>query len=354
MITDIQQQEFYQALIDKNVHYEGLFFVGVKTTGIFCRPTCAARKPKFENCEFFRTAQEALLASFRPCIRCQPLSHPSQVSHLVRTLVDAVEADPLRRWKDHDFEKLSVDASTARRQFKKRFGMTFVEYARARRMGLALKQIRSGNTVIDAQLNTGYESSSGFRDAFSKIMGAAPTKFDKHYKILKCSWFDTKLGPMIAISDDEGLYLLEFVDRRGLEREIERLRLKTYAAIIPGSTGPIKSITLEIQSYFDGALTEFKTPLHLLGSPFQRLVWEELLRIPYGQTQTYAAQAEAIGKRTAYRAVANANGANQIAIVIPCHRIISSNGNLGGYGGGITRKKWLIDHEKQKLDLLHL
>jgi AraC family transcriptional regulator of adaptative response/methylated-DNA-[protein]-cysteine methyltransferase len=216
-------------------------------------------------------------------------------------------------------------------------------------MGLAMKQIRSGDAVIDAQLNTGYESSSGFRDAFSKIMGAAPTKFNQHHKMLKASWLDTKLGPMLAIADKAGLYLLEFVDRRGLEREVERLRLKTQAAIIPGITDPIKSITLELASYFDGRLTDFKTPLHLLGSPFQRLVWEELMRIPYGQTRSYATQADSIGKATAYRAVANANGANQLAIVIPCHRIINSNGDLGGYGGGITRKQWLIDHEKQGL-----
>ncbi len=272
-----------------------------------------------------------------------------QVSDLVRTLVEAVEADPSKRWKDRDFEELSVDASTARRQFKKRFGMTFVEYARARRMGLAMKQIRTGNAVIDAQLNTGYESSSGFRDAFSKIMGAPPTKFTQHHKMLKASWIDTKLGPMLAIADEAGLYLLEFVDRRGLEREVERLRLKTKAAIIPGSTEPIKSITRELTSYFDGTLTDFKTPLHLLGSPFQRLVWEELMRIPHGYTRSYIAQAKAIGKATAYRAVANANGANQLAIVIPCHRIINSNGDLGGYGGGVTRKQWLIDHEKQGL-----
>lgn len=346
MITEVQKQQFYQALLDKNIHYEGVFFVGVQTTGVFCRPTCSARKPKFENCEFYKTAQEALLAFFRPCMRCRPLSHPGQVSDLVRTLVDAVEADPSRRWKDRDFEELSVDASTARRQFKKRFGMTFVEYARARRMGLAMKQIRAGDAVIEAQLNTGYESSSGFRDAFSKIMGAAPTKFTQHHKILKASWLDTKLGPMIAIADETGLYLLEFVDRRGLEREVERLRLRTKAAIIPGTTDPIKSITLELESYFEGKLTQFKTPLHLLGSPFQKLVWDELMRIPYGQTRSYMEQAKSIGKNKAYRAVANANGANQLAIIIPCHRIINSNGDLGGYGGGITRKQWLIEHEK--------
>lgn len=352
MITAELKQEFYKALVDKNVDYEGVFFVGVKTTGVFCRPTCPARKPKFENCKFYKTAQEALLASFRPCQRCCPLSHPNQVSDLIRTLVEAVEADPSRRWKDSDFEALSVDASTARRQFKKRFGMTFVAYARARRMGIAFKQIRAGETVIDAQFNIGYESSSGFREAFAKIMGAAPTKVTKkvdngHHTILKASWLDTPLGSMIAISDETALYLLEFVERRGLEREVERLRLKTTAAIIPGNSDPIASIEAELKSYFAGTLREFQTPLRLLGSPFQMRVWEELRRIPYGITRSYLEHAELIGKPTACRAVANANGANQIAIVIPCHRIINSNGDLGGYGGGIKRKQWLIEHEKQ-------
>jgi len=345
MTTANYKGEYYQALLDKNSEYEGIFYVGVKTTGVFCRPTCPARKPKFENCEFFETAQQALLASFRPCQRCRPLSHPNHVSDLVQTLVDAVEENPEKRWKDRDFQELSVDASTARRQFKKRFGMTFVAYARARRIGLAMKQIRGGDTVINAQLDTGYESSSGFRDAFSRIMGAAPTLLGKR-NILKASWLDTKLGPMIAIADEDVLYLLEFVDRRGLEREVERLRQRTKSAIIPGTTPPIHSIENELSQYFDGELREFKTPLHFLGSPFQKRVWEELQKIPFGETRSYADIAAAIGKPTAFRAVANANGANQFAIIVPCHRVINTNGELGGYGGGIARKKWLINHEK--------
>ncbi len=347
MITKKNQKEYYQALIEKNSEYEGIFYVGVKTTGVFCRPTCPARKPKLENCEFFETAQQALLASFRPCKRCRPLSHPNQVSDLVQTLVAAIEENPEKRWKDEDFRKLSVDVSTARRQFKKRFGMTFVEYARARRMGIAIKQIRSGDSVIDAQLSTGYESSSGFRDAFSRIMGSAPTKSGKN-NILKAAWLDTKLGPMIAIADEEVLYLLEFVDRRGLEREVERLRLKTKSAIIPGRTAPINSIEKELKSYFSSEFNEFKTPLFLFGSVFQKQVWNELTKIPLGKTRSYAEIAKAIGKPTAFRAVANANGANQFAIIIPCHRVINTNGELGGYGGGITRKEWLINHEKNE------
>jgi AraC family transcriptional regulator, regulatory protein of adaptative response / methylated-DNA-[protein]-cysteine methyltransferase len=345
MMSDITH-EYYQALLDKNSEYEGVFYLGVKSTGVFCRPTCPARKPKFENCEFFETPQQALLASYRPCLRCRPLSHPNQVSELIQMLVNAVEDNPEKRWKDSDFEALCVDASTARRQFKKRFGMTFVEYARARRMGIAMKQIREGDAVIDAQLGAGYESSSGFRDAFSRIMGAAPTLMGQQ-KVLKASWLDTKLGPMIAISDEDALYLLEFVDRRGLEREVERLRLRTKSAIIPGRTAPIDSIEKELGQYFEGNLKEFKTPLFLLGSPFQQRVWDELRKIPAGNTRSYADIALAIGNPSAFRAVANANGANQIAIVVPCHRVINTNGELGGYGGGIARKKWLIDHERK-------
>lgn len=347
MFKNESVKEYYKALLAKNREYEGVFFVGVKTTGIFCRPTCSARKPKFENCEFFKTAQEALLASFRPCMRCKPLSYPNHQSDLVNKLVEAVEANPERRWKTQDFRSLCVDESTARRQFKKRFGMTFIEYARARRMGIAMKQIRSGEAVIDAQLEVGYESSSGFRDAFSKIMGAAPAKLAKHLVVLKASWLDTPLGPMLAIADEQFLYLLEFVDRRGLEREIERLRIKTQSAIIPGVTAPITQIQHELKAYFEGAIKSFETPITLLGSSFQKRVWQELTRIPYGQTRSYADQAKAIEHASAFRAVANANGANQLAIVIPCHRIINSDGKLGGYGGGISRKQWLIDHEKK-------
>ena len=163
--------------------------------------------------------------------------------------------------------------------------------------------------------------------------------------ILKATWLDSPLGPMLAIADEKELFLLEFVERRGLEREIERLSLRLKAAIVPGMTEPLRSIERELKSYFEGKLKKFETPLFLLGSPFQKKVWQALLKIPYGTTRSYAAQAVSMSEPKATRAVANANGANQLAIVIPCHRIINSNGELGGYGGGIARKEWLLQHE---------
>jgi AraC family transcriptional regulator of adaptative response/methylated-DNA-[protein]-cysteine methyltransferase len=344
MVTTVN--EYYQAMLDKNPTYEGVFYVGVKTTGIFCRPVCPARKPKFEHCEFYANAQAALLAGFRPCKRCYPLSPPQQVSSVVQSLVAAVEANPEKRWREADFRALHVDISTARRHFKKRFGMTFVAYARARRMGIAFHAIRKGGSVIEAQLASGYESGSGFRDAFARVMGNAPAHA-KESRILKAAWLDSPLGPMVAIADEESLYLLEFVDRRGLEREIERLRRKTKAAIVPGESAPLRQIEQEVQAYFAGTLHEFKTPMTWVGSPFQQQVWTGLQQIPYGETRAYAQLATALEMPNAVRAVANANGANQFAIMVPCHRVIGTNGDLTGYGGGLARKRWLLDHEQQ-------
>lgn len=154
---------------------------------------------------------------------------------------------------------------------------------------------------------------------------------------------------MLAISDEEALYLLEFTDRPSLENEVECLRKKTKRVVVPGTTAPIKSIEKELTAYFNEELQEFQTPLLYLGSPFQKRVWEELKKIPFGQTRSYLDIARLIGNPSAFRAVANANGANMLAIVIPCHRVINANGELGGYGCGTARKKQLIDLEKQTL-----
>lgn len=166
-------------------------------------------------------------------------------------------------------------------------------------------------------------------------------------KNFKQALIDTPLGSMLAIANDDALYLLEFVECRGLEREIERLQKKLKVVIIPGRTKPIDLIESELQQYFAGNLKKFKTPLFLLGSPFQKTVWQSLMKIPYGKTLSYTELATAVGKPTAFRAAANANGMNQIAIVIPCHRVINANGNLGGYAGGVSRKEWLLNHEKK-------
>ena len=346
MITNQQEiDKYYEMLVEKNSNYEGVFFVGVKTTGIMCRPTCPAKKPYKQNCEFFATAKEALLASYRPCKRCQPLSNPTKMSPEVKLLVEAIESNPERKWTDKDFDELSISANTARRQFKKQYGMTFIEYARSRRLGLAFRHIRNGDSIINVQLESGYDSSNGFRDAFSRTMGNVPN-LSKKIKVLYCVWIETILGSMLAISDEESLLLLEFVDRKGLENEIKRLRTRLNATLLPEKVSVLEQIEEEINQYFEGELTDFKTPIRYLGSEFQQRVWNELRKIPVGHTVSYKELAVNIYNPSACRAVARANGMNQLSIVVPCHRVINSNGELGGYGGGIARKEWLLNHEK--------
>lgn len=341
--------KYYTLLIEKNSAYEGTFFVGVKTTGVLCRPTCPAKKPKKENCEFFNNAQEAILSGYRPCKRCRPLEIPSLLSPKIKELIRVVEENPQKRWKESDFDDLSITSNTARRQFKKYFGMTFIEYARSRRLGLAFNEIRNGKALIDVQLDSGFESGNGFRDAFTRTMGTVPKK-NKEIKTLLSKWIETKLGPMIAVADSDALYLLEFVDRRGLEKEIEKLREKGGYILIPGENDVLKKMESELELYFDGKLPFFATPVaQHIGSPFQRKVWAVLKSIPIGQTISYKHLAEKIGDPNASRAVASANGYNQIALIVPCHRVINANGEIGGYGGGTERKKWLLDMEKNML-----
>lgn len=170
-----------------------------------------------------------------------------------------------------------------------------------------------------------------------------------HKTLLRSSLITTPLGSMLAIANDHALYLLEFANRRDIESKIEKFKITAQATITPGRTQPIDSIEQELNAYFAKSLKKFKTPVHLLGSPFQQQVWRTLMTIPYGQTISYSQQADMLNKPSAHRAVANANGANQLAIIIPCHRVIRTNGNLGGYGAGIAHKQWLIDHEKKIL-----
>ncbi|MGQ9021315.1 MULTISPECIES: bifunctional transcriptional activator/DNA repair enzyme AdaA [unclassified Bacillus (in: firmicutes)] len=345
MITDEQKHEFYQALVDKNPQYDGTFFAGIKTTGIFCHATCTARKPKYENCEFFFTAEEALLAGYRPCKRCTPLTYPNSIPEEVKTLVSAVETHPEKRWKEEDFHQLGIHSATARRKFKEIYGMTFVQYARSRRMGLAFKEILNGKKVIDQQVALGYESSSAFNDAFTKIMGNPPKKTQT--KILHANFISTPIGRMISVTDATHVYLLEFVDRRGLEKEIENMRKKHQARILVGETNVHQQLAKELTLYFEKKLTQFSVPLSLHGTPFQMKVWDLLTRIPSGKTSSYRELAVMLGDPHLVRAVGNANGANQLAIIIPCHRVIQTSGELGGYGGGIERKKYLLQLEQR-------
>lgn len=337
-----------RALLERDSAFEGLFFVGVKTTGIFCRPTCPAKKPRPENVEFFPTPSAALHAGFRPCLRCRPLDAGPRPPALVGRLRAAVERAPTGRLTDKELSALGIDPSTARRQFKHYHGMTFHAYHRARRLGLALREVRAGGRVTDAQLDHGFDSASGFREAFVKVFGQSPSGA-KHRDCLLAQRIDTPLGAMLALANDDGLHLLEFVDRRALEREILQLRRHLRCAVVPGANRHLAAIRAQLGDYFAGRRLTFDVPLVLSGSDFQRRVWTLLRAIPPGATRSYSAMAAALRRPAARRAVGRANGSNRLCLVVPCHRVIRADGSLCGYGGGLWRKKWLLEHERKHL-----
>jgi len=336
----------YRALVNRDSSFEGIFFVGVRTTGIFCRPTCPAKKPARENVDFFATPGAALHGGYRPCLRCQPMDRDQRPPKLIEQLRAEVEKAPDGRLTDKELAALAIDPSTARRQFKRHYGMTFQAYHRARRMGLALRQVRRGARVEEAQNGSGFESASGFREAFVRIFGEAPTAA-KGRAGLFAQRIETPLGAMIAVADDEGLRLLEFADRRALERELAILRGRLRTNIVPGEHPYLSAIHAQLADYFSGDALEFNVPLAPIGSQFQSRAWDVLRSIPVAETRSYSWMAERLGIPGARRAVGRANGTNMLCIVIPCHRVIRADGTLCGYGGGLWRKKWLLDHERK-------
>ncbi|MBO3759615.1 trifunctional transcriptional activator/DNA repair protein Ada/methylated-DNA--[protein]-cysteine S-methyltransferase [Ciceribacter sp. L1K22] len=337
---------YYDALIRRDAAYDGFAYVCVTSTGIFCRFTCPARKPKKENCVFRETTAECLDAGFRACKRCRPMLRMKGNEPTVAQLLDALDREPQRRWRESDIEALGLDLSTVRRAFKRQFGMSFLEIARQRRVGLAVESLVTGSDVIEAQLDAGFESGSGFRAAITQLFGEAPQSL-RGKTLLKADWIETPIGPMMAIACDHALHLLEFIDRPALPAEIRRLQKTNGCGIVMGRTTVTDRIESELRRYFDGYNDGFSTPLAGHGTPFERMVWDELRRIPAGTVRSYSEQANAIGRTSAVRAVARANGANQIAIVVPCHRVLGVNGLLTGYGGGLWRKRWLLEHEKR-------
>lgn len=334
----------YDALTARDPAYDGFAYVCVTSTGIFCRFTCPARKPKRENCRFKDTIAECLEAGFRPCKRCRPMLRQQGGDPVVAPLLQHLDREPQRRWRESDLVGMGYDLSTVRRAFKRQFGMSFLEIARLRRIGQAAETLSHGGNVLDAQLDAGFESGSGFRTAITQLFGASPANL--HGKtLLKASWIETPIGPMMAIACDHALHLLEFADRPALPAEIARL--EKNAGVVMGRTAVTEQIASELARYFNGYDDGFLTRLGAHGTAFERSVWNELRRIPVGALRSYSAMAEAIGRSTAVRAVARANGANQIAIVIPCHRVLGADGSLTGYGGGLWRKRWLIEHERR-------
>lgn len=338
---------YYEALLAKDSTYEGTFIACVKTTGIFCRPTCTARKPLRENVEFVPAVKDAILKGYRPCKVCRPMEQAGGAPVVVAAVLDELSNDPSLRFRDGDLRQRGIDPSTMRRWFLKNHGITFQAYQRMFRINAAFKKIQNGEPVTDAAYHSGFESLSGFGDSFKAVFGVSPREARTRRVIDLCR-LETPLGTMFACATAEGICLLEFSDRKMLETEFKDLARLLNATILQGDNPHFHTLKQQLAEYFEGGRTEFSVPLVTPGSDFQRQVWDSLRAIPYGSIRSYIEQARSIRKPEAVRAVARANGMNRISILVPCHRIIGADGSLTGYGGGLWRKRWLLELEKKQ------
>lgn len=336
----------HRALRARDASYDGVFFTAVKTTRIFCRPSCPARTPAARNVEFFPGPDQALAAGYRPCLRCKPLLAPGETPGWLRPLLRELEQDPGRRVTDAELRQRGLSPERVRRWFLSSHGTTFQAWQRGRRVGRALDELRAGADLTRTAHESGFESLSGFRAAFQGVVGQAPGRARGAVPV-RLERLVTPLGPMLAAASQDAVCLLEFDDRRGLPGQVEALARQLGCVVVPGTCPPLRQLARELDEYFLGERREFETPLDAPGTPFQQAAWAALRAIPYGQTRSYAEQAAAIGKPTATRAVARANGLNRLAIVIPCHRVVGSDGQLTGYGGGLWRKKALLELERR-------
>lgn len=345
LITDAKCiTDYYQALLNRSVDYVGLFYVGVKTTGIFCISTCRARKPKPENVEFYSDSKSALGAGFRPCKVCRPTENAGSAPVDMQNLIYLVQQNPEKRITDAQLKQRGMSPEQVRRWFVQNYGMTFQAYQRNLRMTVAVQELQYGHKVTDVAFDSGYESLSGFAYTYKKLTGKAPSDSSP---IILMHRFTTPIGPMIVCATEKGLCLLEFSSRKILEKELTDLQRLLKAQIMIGENAHTRQVEAEITEYFSGQRRHFDVALDMPGTDFQRSVWQALLGVSYGSTASYQDQARKLGKLEAVRAVASANGANRISIIVPCHRIIGKDGSLVGYGGGLARKRWLLEHERR-------
>jgi AraC family transcriptional regulator of adaptative response/methylated-DNA-[protein]-cysteine methyltransferase len=263
----------------------------------------------------------------------------------VAPLMERIERQPDERIRERELRQLGVEPARVRRYFETRYGLTFQAYCRARRLSRAFERIRDGEALDDAVFETGYESHSGFREAFQKVFGQPPGR-SADASCIRLAWIDTPLGPMVAGATDKGVCLLEFTDRRMLEHQLTTLQRRFKAALAPADHPHLATLREELAEYFAGTRKTFDVPIDAPGTPFEERVWRELSLIPFGETRSYEEIARIVATPAAVRAVGRANGMNRIAIVIPCHRVLNKSGELGGYGGGLWRKRRLLHLER--------
>jgi AraC family transcriptional regulator of adaptative response/methylated-DNA-[protein]-cysteine methyltransferase len=330
----------WAAFMRRDRGWDGRIIGAVKTTGIYCKPSCPAKRPKRENVDFYATGEEARAAGFRPCLRCKPdevgrdREAVAKAVKLIEQAEEALSLDELATavgYAPHHFQRL----------FTRDLGVSPAQFARGLRAQRAASALKTNGRVTDAIYDAGYSGPSGFYSDAKERLGMTPSAWRDGGRGETIRWtsFDSPIGPMLIATTSKGICRLTFDDS-----EASLKRLFPRATVIRDDGG--------LKELVEGALTAIERPaaapelpIDVAGTAFQEAVWRELRKIPLGETRSYAEIAAAIGAPKAVRAVGTANGDNHVAVLIPCHRVIRSDGTLGGYAGGLDRKRQLLDSE---------
>ena len=342
MMDAIENQRAHAAFEARDRSADGTFVAAVTTTGIYCRPSCPARRPRPENVRFFANATAARAEGFRPCLRCRP-------DDVGRDAVAVARATALLQGDDPpDLEALSRAVGYAPHHFQRLFsrhtGHSPARYVRALRLTRARQALSAGASVTEAIYDAGYASPSGFYRDASAALGMTPSAWRRGGKGVDIHWItaETAVGPVFLAVTDKGICRLSFGEGEGhLARRFPNARLIAQGHLA-------RALLPRVIEACEQPREQTNLPLDIDGTAFQQAVWRELRRIPAGETRTYAEIARAVGRPGAVRATGSANAANSVAVLIPCHRVIRSDGTLGGYAYGAEIKRSLLEREKRQ------
>jgi AraC family transcriptional regulator of adaptative response/methylated-DNA-[protein]-cysteine methyltransferase len=350
----MEKEIYWQAFSASDPRFDGVFFTGVTSTGIFCKPSCRARLPKRENVVFFDSFEKAEENGFRACLRCKPkVEHPvdPNVALVIKACeiiedLDEVSLDDLGT-------ELNLSPYHLQRIFKEIIGVSPKKYSEARRLDKFKTEVRGGSDVVTAMYEAGYGSSSRLYEKASENLGMTPAVYQKGGKGMNIKYTITScdLGKLLVARTERGVCAVTFGDDE--EVMAENLRMEYPNAEITRDEKELKTFVGSILEHLSGREKQLDLPLDLQATAFQMQVWDILKRIPYGKTVSYGQIAEMLGDKKKVRAVAGACAGNRVALVIPCHRVIGSSGALSGYRWGIERKKQLLEKESGQRSMVN-